>query len=755
MITLQETTEKGIRLSVENDNIRVTAPKGSLSSDIVDFIRTNKESLISQLRREQDSASKPSEGNIARTYNILYKIWTPAVGRIGRRISFDTETEPLIEGDRVFIPRLVLATAKSRKGCYIIPLEHVRAFLLMHKKAIIILHNAAFDRKVIKKFCGIDLRYWLERGRLADTFFLYQLMILAENGYVPQYPSLEFLAEELSGIILNKDEKIRLGFGQFLSADGTVNISIIPHKFLQYAAEDAHATFEVFLVLIERIQAICSKNGISPPSSLSHDIQVKASFALDEITRNGMRLEPSRINEMKENLEERKIDLLVELGSDYGWSPGEGSATIYQSIMTEIELEMGIRIPRTEGGDISGKEEDLDEIAHPFVKLYLEYREVEKWLSTFLNRLSGRNVVNAAFSVLMRTGRTSCYGPNLQQLPRKKGIREAFVPSQGFYFEVFDYKFLELCSLASECLARFGESKLAEIINSGRDPHRWLAAQILKILEADVTDEDRSKAKAVAFGFPGGLGDKAFVKYAKANYGIVFTEAEAAELREKWLCAFPEMRKYMESVQDGVIIEKFNLASNPIGWSLECMPGVFRRIVSGNPVKASNGDPYPEELVSWIWDNVKSTDFINKKKFTKEIAECKGSKKLATAIFSTDTVILRSGRIRSNCSYCQARNTPFQGTAADGAKLALYRLVREKYRIVNMIHDEVILEVPIDADHLALAHQVECIMIEEMAKMIPDVKIGVEFALMDRWHKGAKARLDPDNPTKLLLWHPE
>ena len=72
-----------------------------------------------------------------------------------------------------------------------------------------------------------------------------------------------------------------------------------------------------------------------------------------------------------------------------------------------------------------------------------------------------------------------------------------------------------------------------------------------------------------------------------------------------------------------------------------------------------------------------------------------------------------------------------------------------------MIHDEVILEVPIDADHLALAHQVECIMIEEMAKMIPDVKIGVEFALLDRWHKGAKARLDPDNPTKLLLWHPE
>ena len=58
MITLQETTEKGIRLSVENDNIRVTAPKGSLSSDIVDFIRTNKESLISQLRREQDSQNR-------------------------------------------------------------------------------------------------------------------------------------------------------------------------------------------------------------------------------------------------------------------------------------------------------------------------------------------------------------------------------------------------------------------------------------------------------------------------------------------------------------------------------------------------------------------------------------------------------------------------------------------------------------------------------------------------------------------------
>ena len=724
-----------------------TDDKISGNKIIINGVNVKKKN-ISQINKVSDIPDIP--------HIPAYKFWTPSVGRIGLFVALDTETEVIPEGDRVVIPRLAIATAASRTGCFVIPSEHLRTFLRRHKKAILVLHNAAFDRKVIKQHSGIDLRYWLERGRLLDTFYLYQLLFLAEKGHVPKYPSLAYISEELAGIKLNKDEAVRLGFGQFINPDGSVDIAKIPPTFLKYAAEDAFATFRVSLILLKRIQEVCRYRNVSPSLRLSHDIQVMASFALDEVTRRGMQIEPSKIEALKHTLELRKAELLVELKNEHGWNPGAGSAVKLQELLAQIERETGARIPRTGNGKISSKDEDLHETEHPFVKRYLEFREVEKWLSTFLNRLSERNSVNPHFTVLMRSGRTSCSGPNTQQLPRRTGIREAFIPRPGYYFLSADYRFLELCALASECLSRYKHSMLAEVINSGKDPHRWLAAQILNKPESEVTKEDRSKAKAVAFGFPGGLGAAAFLKYAKANYGLDFTEAEAVELKEKWLTAFPEMRSYMESRQDEIIIDKFNLHNNPLGWPTEYLPGVFRRVISGTPFKASTGEAYPEELVLWLWTAVESADFINKEKFAVEISARKGSKKLVAAIFSTDTVVLKSGRIRHNCSYCQARNTPFQGTAADGAKLALYRLIREGFRVVNFIHDEFIIEVPVEADHLAVARQVEMIMSEEMARMIPDVKIGVEFALMDCWQKGAEAVFDnPGNPVKLLLWRPD
>ena len=110
-----------------------------------------------------------------------------------------------------------------------------------------------------------------------------------------------------------------------------------------------------------------------------------------------------------------------------------------------------------------------------------------------------------------------------------------------------------------------------------------------------------------------------------------------------------------------------------------------------------------------------------------------------------------TGRLRGYPRYCAARNSPFQGLAADGAKRALYRLIREKFRVVNFIHDEVLIEFPIEADHHKLAQRVKKIMIEEMQVVVPDVPATCEFALMRRWYKGAKAvfengRLVPSKP---------
>lgn len=71
---------------------------------------------------------------------------------------------------------------------------------------------------------------------------------------------------------------------------------------------------------------------------------------------------------------------------------------------------------------------------------------------------------------------------------------------------------------------------------------------------------------------------------------------------------------------------------------------------------------------------------------------------------------------------------------------------------VLFLHDELILEVPVDTAHEA-AHRLSEVMISGMREVVPDVKVSTEFAIASRWYKGAKpvfvnGRLAPWEPKK-------
>ena len=109
-----------------------------------------------------------------------------------------------------------------------------------------------------------------------------------------------------------------------------------------------------------------------------------------------------------------------------------------------------------------------------------------------------------------------------------------------------------------------------------------------------------------------------------------------------------------------------------------------------------------------------------------------------------------TGRLRLNCSFCQACNYPFQGLAAEGAKIALYYLWRERFAVVNFVHDETITEIR-DDDHLqANIKKINELMIAGMRQVVTHVPIGVEGALMRRWRKEAKPVFDSNG--NLLVW---
>jgi DNA polymerase-1 len=205
------------------------------------------------------------------------------------------------------------------------------------------------------------------------------------------------------------------------------------------------------------------------------------------------------------------------------------------------------------------------ELASPIFDAYRDYTTQDAILTRVEHLRAGRILpMQASFDSLLITGRTSSFQPGedsalkgiqLQNFPRKFGVRECVVARKDQVLLSIDYNSAELHTLAQCLLDLFGESQLANLLNAGLDVHLWFAAQVLGITyegakkrkDEPAIKEARQRAKPANFGFPGGMGAAKFVAYAR-GYGVTLTIQEAKDLRERWLNAFPEMRKYFQWV---------------------------------------------------------------------------------------------------------------------------------------------------------------------------------------------------------------
>lgn len=123
-------------------------------------------------------------------------------------------------------------------------------------------------------------------------------------------------------------------------------------------------------------------------------------------------------------------------------------------------------------------------------------------------------------------------------------------------FASADYDGLELRTMAEACIQLVGFSRLAEVLNSGRDVHLALAAKILGLSyeEAEIAkeagdkrvDDARQAAKVANFGFAGGLGAEKFVLFARKAYKVKLTLEQAKQLKRDWLEMWPEFVIYFQ-----------------------------------------------------------------------------------------------------------------------------------------------------------------------------------------------------------------
>ena len=191
--------------------------------------------------------------------------------------------------------------------------------------------------------------------------------------------------------------------------------------------------------------------------------------------------------------------------------------------------------------------------AFPVLQKLFLYREASKSLSSFgieylvhIHPKTGR--IHCNFYPFTAAGRYATSHPNLGQIPRDKRFRKCFRPGKGKVLIIVDYSGIEMRGGAY--VSR--DPTLILIFKSGKDVHRATAAIIAGKSEADVTKDERQKAKSANFGFLYGMGSAKFILYAQMGYKVTFSPAEAKELRSSWLKAYSGVQVWQsEVVEEG------------------------------------------------------------------------------------------------------------------------------------------------------------------------------------------------------------
>jgi hypothetical protein len=713
----------------------------------------------------------------------------------GAEIGFDTETALAGENE---IPPLALASASTGDVTCLIHPNAVAAFLEAHQDRHLVFHNAAFDFWVLVAHVrrngptGSESLLWkmADSNQLHDTMMLDELVRLAVDGTTPIPRNLAQVALAWAGIAdLNKEDPFRTRYGEIIDKPW----SSVESGFFEYAAKDPIATILAYRELKVRateltlsVSAFTWSDCVNRFGPLSEATQVKGAIGLAQIGRTGMFFN-------RQTLKNKDRKLAVALR----WSARKLSR------MPETEglfkRDKAGAISYTKTGLPSMKEKRLQEILGAVVQsnvgrglpavpltgegllstseaVWVPYREHSKFVEAWLALLGSAKMrqftqmpegerICPTYSVLKRTGRTSCAAPNLQQLPRAGGFRECFTaPPEHFLFTI-DYSYIELVTLAAICLRWYGKSQLAEVIRRGIDPHCYTAALItgmplgefmaLKVSDPENFKDRRQKAKALNFGLPGGLGAARLRDYARDNYGVTLTEDEAENWRKKVVEeVYPELSKYLGDRTFSTLAARLKCSPNELwtalygggerpGW----LPIVVRRVLAGESKK--DGSPYNARLQDQIWNGL--VQCCRDSQYYDLLLTRKVGTKLS--LLCDDDAITPTGRIRAGVAYTECRNTPFQGLAADGAKLACFNLLLAGYRVVGFVHDEFIVELRADADHASEARRIESLVVGAMSSVIDGLlPVQAEYALSTCWSKKAKTVFDAGK--RLLPWSP-
>jgi DNA polymerase-1 len=628
------------------------------------------------------------------------------------------DSETFLIGAALLAPPMVcLSTDDAHQGPRLHHAKFDRAQVLeairrpLRDGALIIGLNIAYDMAVFANEFPELLPLIFEayeNDRIVDVSTAQQLLDIAQGCFRGRYDGtgkwieygygLDDLVLRWFGVVLDK-EKHRLEYGTLIDTP----VPLWSEGARKYPMRDAAYP-----------RAIWDRMDVPANQGALTDVfrQSRAAWWLHLMTVWGFAVDGAHVSELKRRMliEHDVLAGRLRTAGLLKWNDKRDTKAAMARMVFACAAR-GIEVKKTDTGEICLDEEACLDTKDAILKDYARFTSVVNVLNKDIAALEPAvklNVpVQSRFHGLVETGRVSCSGGakkskkaaksnvvtfQLHNVRREPGVRESFIGRPGTLLLSCDYVMFELCTWAQVCMKICGFSELGKALNARRDVHLDLGSQILGISYEEAVarktetliKDARQMSKPGNFGFPGGMGWRAFQGWVKANYGMVLNDAQAQMLHAAWKARWKEHKPY------------FDFIGNLVG---------------------------------------------------------RGDSGIVTHLFSD--------RPRAGVPYTVACNSYFQGLAADCAKDAGFRLAKACYvdessplygcRIVNFIHDEFILEVPIARAHECSMEVVR--LMEEAGKLwCPDVPPRAEPALMECWMKAAEPVWADQ---RLIAWTPD
>lgn len=310
-----------------------------------------------------------------------------------------------------------------------------------------------------------------------------------------------------------------------------------------HVAKKARAIFDLRETMIESLKSF-------EQLDLYQDIELPLAQVLARMEYNGVFVDKAELNRQKANLKGRidqlELDIYESVGKQFNISSPKQLGEV---LFVDLGLETS---KKTKTKNYSTNIDVLNNLVdkHPVIKLILEYRQLTKLYSTYIEGIEQSifedgKVHTIYAQALTATGRLSSLEPNLQNIPVRtaegREIRKLFVAKDKHYLLAADYSQIELRVLAD--LAKV--ENLIKAFNDNKDIHEQTAREVFG--SEVVTADERRKAKAVNFGIIYGIGAWSLAE----DIGV--TPREAQHFIDRYLDVYPEIKKYMDETIENAI----------------------------------------------------------------------------------------------------------------------------------------------------------------------------------------------------------